>query len=221
MTEDLPVSALATVCNFRATPAARDSIAKRCAMAKADLAAMDPQAQLGLIQNTRPLHSALFDGLAPANWPDAAGTYRGTPGASVLSAPRAVFLARKVPGLRNRDLCLPASDVPAAMAALSARLCDLWADRPGQTAPYRDAAFLALAEVTARFFTIHPFMDGNGHIWRLVLPVIGNRLGLDARPEWTADRRPYGAEFSLALQWYNDHPTLLSDQLRRWFAAST
>jgi len=61
-------------------------------------------------------------------------------------------------------------------------------------------------------------MDGNGHVWRLCLPVLARRLGLVMRDAWTIDRRPYGPEFSLALQWHGDHPGVLADQLRRWMA---
>jgi len=213
-------SDLTKVCNFRATPAARDSVAIRCVEAETALATMEAPARLHLIRDTRPLHLALFGGFAPVMWPDAAGTYRGTPGTSIASAPRAVFLARKVPGLRSRDLCLSAADVPGAMEALSDRLRRLWDDRPGYDTPFRDPAYLALSDTTARFFAIHPYMDGNGHVWRLLLPVLANRLGLATRAEWTTDRRPYGPEFSLALQWHGDHPTLLADQLRRWLAPS-
>jgi len=75
-----------------------------------------------------------------------------------------------------------------------------------------------LADVTARFFAIHPHMGGNGYVWWLALPVLAARLGLAMRVEWTVDRRPHGPEFSLALQWYPDHPGILADQLRRWCA---
>ncbi len=217
MTGALTHSDLPTVCNFRATPSARQALAARSLDARDALAAMDASAQFDAIRDTRQLHHALFGGFAPARWPDAAGTYRGTPDTSVAAAPRAVFLARKVPGLRSRDMCMPASEVPEAMAAFALRLRVLWDNRPGHASAYRDAAYASLADTTAQFFSIHPFMDGNGHIWRLVLPVLADRLGLYARAEWTVDQRPYGPEFSLALQWYRDHPTILADQLRRWF----
>lgn len=204
------------VCNFRAAQAAGAVLAAR-SIATADALAASPQTeQLALLCDSRPLHLALFAGLAPADWPDAAGTWRGTPGTSLADAPRAVFLARRLPGLRARDLCLPAGEVATAMDALAQDLRQIWADRPGADDPWRDAAFAALAGVTARFFAIHPYMDGNGHIWRLSLPVLARRLGLAMRPDWTIDRRPYGPEFSLALQWHKDHPSLLADQFRRW-----
>lgn len=204
------------VCNFRAPPGAGALLAERCAEARQRLGALDEDGRIAALADSRPLHATLFDGLAPARWPDAAGVWRGTAGTSLSAAPRAVFLARRLPGLRFRDTCLPAAEVPDAMAALGVDLHRLWQERPGLEQPWRDAAFSALARVTARFFAIHPYMDGNGHVWRLALPVLGTRLGLRTREDWTVDRRPYGPEFSLALQWYDDHPAILADQLRRW-----
>jgi hypothetical protein len=207
-------------CNFRATSAAREILGGRIAAVARDLGGLSGSAQLDLLCDSRPLHLALFAGLAPADWPDAAGTWRGTPGTTVATAARAVFLARRLPGLRGRDLCLPAVEVAPAMADLACRLHDLWDHRPGAADPWRDAAFTALAEVTARFFAIHPYMDGNGHVWRLCLPLLARRLGLTMRAGWTVDRRPYGPEFSLAIQWHGDHPSILADQLRRWMASA-
>lgn len=204
-------------CNFHATAGAGAVTQQRAQHLFQVVTSLPPDARIAALRDLRPIHHALFDGLAPPEWPDAAGTWRGTPGSSLATAPRAVFLARRLPGLRFRDLCLPAEAVPDAMATLAEALQKLWDDAPGRTDPWRDDAFVALAAVTARFFAIHPFMDGNGHVWRLALPVLAARLGLSTRPDWTIHRRPYGPTFSLALQWYADHPTVLADHLRRWF----
>lgn len=209
----MPVPA---VCNFRAAPHAGALIAARSAAAGLWLDGLPPGERIAALGDSRTLHGRLFAGLAPAAWPDAAGTWRGTPGSSVEGAGRAVFLARRMPGLRARDPCLPAAEVGPAMADLAGALGRLWAERPGLDDPWRDAAFDALAVATARFFAIHPYMDGNGHVWRLALPVLAARLGLAMRPGWTVDRRPWGPAFSLALQWHAHHPALLSDHLRRW-----
>ncbi len=206
------------VCNFRSAKMAGAVIVQRSEAAVRDLWAQSDAAQLALICDSRPLHLALFDGLAPADWPDAAGTWRGTPKSSVATAPRAVFLAQRLPGLRARDMCLPAGEVAGAMEELAQRLHLLWHHCQPAKNPWRDEAYKSLADVTARFFAIHPYMDGNGHVWRLCLPLLGRRLGLTMRESWTVDRRPYGPEFSLAIQWYRDHPTILENQLRRWMA---
>lgn len=211
---------LAGVCNFRTGAEAGGILARRGAEEAAALAAMSPGARLDLLCDTRALHGRLFAGLAPPGWSDVPGAYRGTPCSTVVDAARAVFLARRLPGLRARDLCLPAAEVQPAMEDLSRQLRMVWQDRPGHGDPYRDAAYDALAALTARFFEIHPYMDGNGFVWRMALPALGVRLGLAMRSAWTVDRRPYGPDFSLALQWFPDHPIILSDQLRRWMAPS-
>jgi hypothetical protein len=211
------VVAMVVVCNFNASPEAGAIIARRSEKARAALHALPEAGRLAAILDSRSLHGAMFAGLAPPDWPDAAGTWRGTPGSSIVAAPRAVFLARRLPGLRYRDTCLPADQVAPAMAGLEADLHALWQDRPGRDDPWRDAAYAGLAGLTARFFAIHPFLDGNGHVWRLILPVLAARLGLEAREGWSVHRRPHGAEFSLALQWHGDHPSILAAELRRWF----
>jgi len=205
------------VCNFISSPQAAGLVAGRCEEAKTALAALENEARISRLCDSRALHGQLFAGLAPVEWPDAAGTWRGTAQSSIETAPRAVFLARRLPGLRYRDLCLSADGVATAMADLEARVRLLWQERPGRDDPWRDASFGALADLTARFFAIHPFMDGNGHLWRLVLPFLAERLGRGTRADWTVHKRPYGPEFSLALQWHGDHPDVLAAGLRRWF----
>ena len=215
MTEEPRDRRQPVVCNFRAPPEAEGLLAARSAAARAALHGTPGEA-LHALCDLRPLHGAVFAGLAPPGHPDAAGTYRGTPGSSVEGAARAVFLARRLPGLRHRDLCLAAGAVPAAMTALAHDLAAAWHARPGLDDPWRDAGFRALADLTARFFAVHPFVDGNGLVWRLALGALAPRLGLEMRAGWSVDRRPYGPEFSMALQWHADHPAILADQLRRW-----
>lgn len=205
------------VCNFRASASSRETLPRRCAEIAEGLTELPPEQRIKAIADSRTLHGTMFAGLAPAAFPDAAGVWRGTSGSSIETAPRAVFLARRLPGLKYRDVCLPADQVHTAMSDFESAMLDLWQERPGSDDPWRDAAYLALARLTARFFAIHPFMDGNGQVWRLILPFLAARLGLETRPEWSVHQRPYGPEFSLALQWHGDHPSLLADQLRRWF----
>lgn len=194
--------------NLQADPAARASLAARCESLRTSLADLPPESLRALVIDTRPLHCALFCAEASA----VAGVYRGTPGTPLAQAARAVFLARRHPGLRMRDLCTAPEDVAAAMALLGARLGTIW-----DSAPHGDAAFDALAEVTHGFLSVHPYLDGNGHVFRLIATLLGSRIGLLPRPEFTLHPRPYDHLMSLCLQWYPDHPGLLSAYLRRWF----
>lgn len=199
--------------NLQADTAARAGLAAECAQALADLAGLPPLARRAALIDTRPLHRRLFAGLAPPGLPEAAGTYRGTPGTPLATAGRAVFLAARRPGLRQRDPCPPAEAVAPAMAALGQRIGAIW-----DAAPQGDDAYAALAEVTHGFLSIHPYLDGNGHIYRLMAASLAPRLGLAPRPGWTLHPRPYDHLMSLCLQWYPDHPGLLAAYLRRWMA---
>ncbi len=202
--------------NFQRDAAARRALPAACGALAADLADAAPARQLALLQDTRPLHRALFAPLLPPARRGFAGQYRGTPGTPVERSARAVFVARRAPGLKPRDLCTPAAEVAAAMAALAQRIEALWrAAEPAPPSP--DAAFAQLAEVSHGFLAVHPYVDGNGHVFRLTLPVFAARLGLAARPDWTAHPRPYDHVLSLCLQWYPHHPLLLACYLRRWF----
>ncbi len=194
--------------NLQADAGARIGLAARCESLHGILAALPAAGQCALLVDTRPLHRSLFGDMAP----DIAGLYRGTPGTPVANAARAVFLARRHPGLRARDLCAGPLAVGPAMDALGTRIAGLWA-----TPPTGDAAFDALAGVTRDFLTTHPYVDGNGHVYRLLATILAPRLGLSARPDFTLHPRPYDHLMSLCLQWYPDHPGLLSAYLRRWF----
>lgn len=194
--------------NLQADATARSDLAARCTALLADLTALPPPAQRALLVDTRPLHRHLFGDVAP----DVAGLYRGTPGTPVSDAARAVFLARRHPGLRPRDPCAPPQAVGPAMNVLGTRIGALW-DSPSRG----DAAFDALAGVTHGFLATHPYLDGNGHVYRLMASLLAPRLGLTPRPDFTLHPRPYDHLISLCLQWYPDHPGLLSAWLRRWF----
>jgi fido (protein-threonine AMPylation protein) len=203
----------ATPRNFQSLPALRKSLPAALQAMAVELAAAMPDVQLEALRDTRDLHRRLFAPLLPQELLHAAGTYRGTPGTALETLERAVFISRKAPGLRNQDHCSRASEVAGAMDALGIRIAELWTG----PAANRDAAYTALAEVTHGFLATHPYMDGNGHIYRLILPVLARRLGLTARREWTLHPRPYDHIMSLCLQWYPDHPELLACYLRRWF----
>ena len=187
------------------------------ARAQAELArlhAEGPAAQLAALMDPRPLHRALFADVAPPDMPEAAGTWRGTPGTGLAGMRRAVFVPKAGEGVRRRHLCHPPEAVAEAMAALAGRVEALW---QGGADGGEQAALDALAEFLARFFLIHPFADGNGHVGRLLAVLLAGRLGLAAGPGWTLAHRPYGPTMSLCLQWYAAHPALLADHLRRWF----
>ena len=204
-----------TPTNFQGLPGLRKSLPAALAGLAAELDIASEEERLRALCDTRGLHRRLFGPLLPEALQHAAGTYRGTSGTPLEHLERAVFITRQAPGLRSQHQCTASGEVGAAMQALADRIARLWHG----PAPDRDQAYSDLAEVTHGFLAVHPYMDGNGHVYRLILPVLGQRLGLQARSDWTLHPRPYDHVMSLCLQWYPHHPALLACYLRRWFDA--
>ena len=203
--------------NFQGFPELRRSVSAALEALATDLENASGGAQLAALCDTRALHRRLFAPLLPEAAQYAAGVYRGTMGTRLERLERAVFISRKAPGLRNQHHCAKPQEVADVMGALALRLDQIW----NGPRPSSDQAFADLAEVSYLFLHAHPYMDGNGHIFRLILPVLARRLGLHARAEWTLHPRPYDHLMSLCLQWYPHHPGLLACYLRQWFSAQT
>jgi len=183
----------------------------RCEAALDMLRAGGAAVQLAFLCDTRPVHRTLFADHAPDDLPEAAGEYRGTPGSALMQAERVVKVLRR-PGLRVRDPGVAAGAVASEMSGLALRVREIWASPQAG-----DAAYADLAELTYGFLRIQPYLDGNGHVCRIMLPLLAARSGLARRSAWTLHPRPYDHVMSLCLQWYPDHPALLSAYLRRWF----
>lgn len=191
------------------------AVERDCAVLLAGLRAGSAAARLAFLCDTRAAHARIFARCAPPDLPEAAGTYRGTAGSPLEGARRAVFSARRLPGLKMRDMCSPPEAVGAEVEALAARLRADWASPPTGA-----ARFDALAAMTAAFLRTHPYLDGNGHIYRVMAVVLAERFGLSIAPTWTIGARPYDHHMSLCLQWYPHHPALLSAYLRCWFGVA-
>lgn len=187
---------------------AQEVLAKRCQTIAEDLLRLSDDQLCAALRDTRAIHHRLYHDLAPS----IAGTWRGTPGSAIVSAKRSVFIARVKPGLRAVDACAPPAEVAERMHSFAALI-----DAQFQCQTSISDPLQRMAAVTHQFFATHPYIDGNGHVLRLLLYALAPRLGCAVHPAWTLHRRPYDATMSLCLQWYDIHPGLLADHLGRWF----
>lgn len=190
-----------TQITFAQTDAERRLLAKRSSE-MADLwREFTPKAAQEQLSDLRRIHKVLFEGLAPT-LPEAVGVVRGTPDTAVSRAKREVRIATPPKGVRAYDSCYAPEDVPAAFDALEASIL-----KGGHGIDWA-------AELTRRFFVIHPFLDGNGHTWRLAMIGLGKIAGFEMAATWTVDPRPYGADLSYGIQIYNENPKPLEETLR-------
>ena len=67
------------------------------------------------------------------------------------------------------------------------------------------------------FSHIHPYLDGNGQISRILMHVMAETSGIAVSSNWTSHVRPYDGAIGYALQCYPRHPELLVGYLKRWF----
>lgn len=191
-------------------PAAKTRMVQRCQHAEiqfrtAPLATLQP-----LACNPMALHTLLYDDLCPS-LPQAIGTCRGAPGTALEQARRVVLTRGMAPGLKKTDPCIEPALVAQSMVTLLADIQAFWDKQ------HSGDALLILSELTHRFFWIHPFLDGNGRVWRLALIALARSAGLAASTRWQVAARPYSASFSLALQKFSTQPRLLQSELAAYF----
>ncbi|TCP42415.1 Fic family protein [Rhodovulum marinum] len=179
------------------------------------LLACRPRAgQVALLCDTRPLHRLL-------------GRYRGGRGLNAGRAGRAqagsagryrgvgehVAMRMPLPGAPIVTAGCPPEAVAARMARLSDRIGALLGDLP---AP--DRARAELVAIFTEFLLIHPYMDGNGRVARILFRRGAALLDLPLSPRWTLDARPYGAGLSMSLLGARRAPQMMDRFMDRYFA---
>lgn len=169
------------------------------------LARASDEARFVAVSQPQRLHLMLFRGEAMS------GQVRGFPGGALRDQEAVVRIPRVAAGMRNCVRCTAAAQVPEAMAVWQRKIAAFWAN-PG------DATTARLAWLTWHFFQTHPFADGNGRVFRMVLPLLAARANLQMGSDWRVSPRPYGDTLSLCLQQYRAHPKLLEWQVQAWLA---
>jgi len=146
--------------------------------------------------DTRPAHTYIYKGMAPADCSCIIGNYRGDPSCSQLKVEV---------GTADPQVGLPYILVQNAMKVFDARCASLvkvhekWLVEKGATQAARNGLLKfvsVLADVLQQFLTIHPYMDGNGHCGRLLVFMMMARAGYTP-VNWDVDsKQPYGQALS-------------------------
>lgn len=137
----------------------------------------DPASKADALQDTRRYHQAMFQKVTPPACPHLAGNYRGAPLAHLQDC-RIYF------GTQEGS---PPPAVPVAMdffhADLDEALRALDRQFAATTSPLSASARLVLvaqlvAAALVRFLTVHPYMNGNGHMARMLVWVALTRFNV-------------------------------------------
>ncbi|WP_168184702.1 Fic family protein [Oleiagrimonas sp. MCCC 1A03011] len=147
------------------------------------------------VSDPRPTHRKLYEALTPPDHPEYAGTYRGEPGTSLENR---IVVVQSPLGGKPQPLQSP-GQVPGDMAKMwQSGLQQLFVQQDYCTP--KDV-FEAAVKLFYFFGRIHPFLDGNGHIQRLIFAA---RIAADSRltlhDSWTIHPRPYDIEVARVLE---------------------
>lgn len=170
-------------------------LAPRSSAELAEILTGEPEAVEAFLRDTRPSHRRLYASLTPPEHPEYAGTYRGEPGTSLegrragaslvtRDGERGFIEPDKVRHHVDKSLGLVIDSLVAPPAT----------DGPAQL-------FQRAAKVFYVFGLIHPYLDGNGHIQRLVFAAaVARHRSLTLLPSWTIHPRPYDIEMAEAFE---------------------
>lgn len=142
----------------------------------------------------RDVHRRLYETLTPAGYSEYAGTYRGTAGTSLEHRN---IVAKRLSDDSHHKFLAP-EKVSTSLSQIQPLIDEIF----GNAGNLSESAFMT--KVTQIFYTfglVHPFLDGNGHIQRLIFAAcMFERSDLKLLPAWTIHPRPYDDEVALAFE---------------------
>lgn len=84
-----------------------------------------------------------------------------------------------------------------------------------------EASFMIiLTRVSVLFLNIHPFVDGNGHVFRFIAWALAEANRCYISDRWTIGRRPYDDSITVAIVSYHKSPFFLHGLLCSFFGAT-
>ncbi len=169
------------------------------------------ETQISFLTDTRHTHKRLFKKFTPSRFETYAGTYRGTP-RSVLEDRKSAVFYKNMPGLKDKNPTSPPHIVLEQMRMLAGYIEKTCIDNYDI-----NTYFMRCTRIFGDFNIIHPYLDGNGHMARLILLLMAYRKNIEVCPTWTAHPRPYNNAMGICLQNYQHYPDLLEQFLKKWF----
>ena len=159
----------------------------------------DARCRKAIMADPRDLHRELVASFTPADYPEYAGTYRGTPDTPLADV--RMSAGSEIDPEVVYEFC-PPREVPWRMKKLGINIYSL------RNEPDQDDydQLIALAYTFCRFGKIHPFLDGNGHVQRAVFAVMATEFGFPPSPRFVVYLRLFDRLLAVALKSFGRAP---------------
>lgn len=147
--------------------------------------AADAAYRSSILLDPRELHLSLFEPFAPTSHPEYAGTYRGTVGTSLQCR----FVGAPQMFAPSKEFAFEAPDhLPQKIDFLLRQVSEELAEAR-RADPY--IQLLCLTHLFCWWGKLHPFLDGNGHVQRILFAAAATELGIPLSSRFAVHPRTY------------------------------
>jgi fido (protein-threonine AMPylation protein) len=168
--------------------------------------------KLEFLTDTRSIHETLFRASTPVGYDFYAGHYRGEKFPGLETRIATMRYRSPIDGATRLTRFTDPKDVQDELTVLKTKVVDLQSKRMDEL-----SYFIESVSIFRRFSTIHPYLNGNGRISRLMLALLAEMKGIRVKDNWTYHIRPYGNFMGIYFQEYPKNPHTLVAYLLRWF----
>lgn len=167
--------------------------------------------KLVFLTDTR-IHKTLFRASTPPGYEFYAGHYRGEKFPGLETRIASMRYTSPIDGVVRVTRFTHPKDVQNELTNLKAKVLELQAKKMDDV-----SYFIESVSIFRRFSTIHPYLNGNGRISRLMLALLADMKGIPVKDTWTFHVRPYSNFMGVYFQEYLTNPHTLVAYLLRWF----
>lgn len=165
------------------------------------------------IKDTRCIHKMLFEQLVDDDQKHFVGHYRGEDYTDLINRNG----ARKIeifPGLYVIHRFTESKDVKTKLENLEHCINYLYVNR---NEIEKQHYYCLAVKVLIHFYLIHPYVNGNGHIGRVIITFLMRIANIEIDESWSIHPRPYTNAIAVCMFAHNKYPIVAEQYFRQWF----
>ncbi len=197
-------------------PNADDIIVQQCNRVLRSILKSPSGESIKHIKDTRSIHKTIFEQLVDDDQKHFAGHYRGDDYPDLVDriGSRQIEL---FPGLFVKHRFTKPKNVTTEIDNLKHSIDYLYANR---NEIEKQHYYSIAVEVLTRFYLIHPYVNGNGHIGRVIMTYLMRIAGIEIDGSWTIHPRPYTNAIAVCMFTHSKYSIIAEQYFRQWFHVS-